>query len=37
MELLAIKRTEIESAVVMWMNLESVIQSELSQKKNIVY
>ena len=37
MELLAIKRNEIESAVVMWMNLEPVIQSELSQKKNIVY
>ena len=29
----AIKRNEIESFVVMWMNLESVIQSEVSQKK----
>ena len=29
----AIKWNEIESFVVMWMNLESVIQSEVSQKK----
>ena len=29
----AIKRNEFESFVVMWMNLESVIQSEVSQKK----
>ena len=36
-ELLATKRNEIESAVVMWMNLEPGIQSEVSQKKNIVY
>ena len=29
----AITRDEIESFVMMWMNLESVIQSEVSQKK----
>ena len=29
----AITRDEIESFVVMWMNLESVIQSEVSQKE----
>ena len=29
----AIKRNEIESFVVMWMDLESVIQSEVSQKE----
>ena len=29
----AIKRNEIESSVVMWMELESVIQSEVSQKE----
>ena len=29
---LAIKRNEIESVEVMWLNLEPVIQSELSQK-----
>ena len=29
----AIKRNETESFVVMWMNLESVIQSGVSQKK----
>ena len=28
----AIKRNEIELFVVRWMNLESVIQSEVSQK-----
>ena len=35
----AIKRTGSASFVVMWMNLESVIQSEVSQKEkaNIVY
>ena len=34
----SIKRNEIGSFVVMWMNLESVIQSEVRQKeKNIVY
>lgn len=33
----ALKRNETESAVVRWMNLGSVIQSERSQKeKNIV-
>ena len=29
----AIKRNEIESVVVMWMNLQFVIQSEVSQKE----
>ena len=29
----AITRDEIESFVVMWINLESVIQSEVSQKE----
>ena len=29
----AITRDEIESFVMMWMNLESVIQSEISQKE----
>ena len=29
----AIKRNEIESFVVRWMDLESVIQSEVSQKE----
>ena len=29
-----IKRNEIGSFVVMWMNLEFVIQSEVSQKEN---
>ena len=34
----AIKRKEIGSFVEMWMDLESVIQSEVSQKeKNISY
>ena len=34
----AIKRNEMELFVVRWMKLESVIQSEVSQKeKNIVY
>ena len=34
----AIKRNEIGSFVETWMDLESVIQSEISQKeKNIVY
>ena len=33
-----IKRNEIGSSVEMWMDLESVIQSEVSQKeKNIIY
>ena len=30
----AIKRNEFEAVVVRWMNLEPVIQSEISQKKN---
>ena len=29
----AIKKNEIRSVVVMWMNPESVIQSEVSQKE----
>ena len=34
----AIKRNEIELFVLRWMDLESVIQSEVSQKENsIVY
>ena len=33
----AIKRNEIELFVVRWMNLESVIQSEISQKEKILY
>ena len=33
----AIKRNEIGSFVVMWMNLESVTQNELSQKKKNKY
>ena len=34
----AIKRNEIELFVETWMDLETVIQSEVSQKeKNIVY
>ena len=34
----ALKRNNIESAVVMWMNLEPVIESEVRKRKiNIVY
>ena len=33
----AIKRNEIELFVVRWMDLESVIQSEVSQKEKIKY
>ena len=33
----AIKRSEIGSFVVMWMNLESVIQSEVNQKEKNKY
>ena len=33
----AIKRNEIELSVVRWMDLESVIQSEVSQKKKNKY
>ena len=33
----AIKRNEMEVFVVRWMELESVIQSEVSQKKKIKY
>ena len=34
---LAIKRNEIESFVVRWMDLESVIQGEVSQKEKNKY
>ena len=30
----AIKRCEFESVVVRWMNLEPIIQSEVSQREN---
>ena len=33
----AIKRNKIELFVVRWMDLESVIQSEVSQKEKIPY
>ena len=33
----AIKRNEIESFVETWMNLETVIQSEVSQKEKDKY
>ena len=33
----AIKRNEIRSFVEMWMDLEIVIQSKISQKTNIIY
>ena len=33
----AIKRNEIELSVVRWMDIESVIQSEVSQKEKILY
>ena len=33
----AIKRNEIELFVVRWMDLETVIQSEVSQKKKNIY
>ena len=35
--LLAIKRNEIESFVETWMDLETVIQSEVSQKEKNKY
>ena len=35
--ILAIKRNEIELFVVKWMDLESVIQSEVSQKEKNKY
>ena len=37
MSYLAIKRKEIELFVVRWMDLESVIQSEVSQKEKNKY
>ena len=36
-EILAIKRNEIELFVVRWMELESVIQREVSQKEKNKY
>ena len=33
----AMKKNDIGSFVVLWMNLESVIQRELSQKENSKY
>ena len=35
----AVKRDTFESVVIRWMNLESIIQSEVSQKErlNIIY
>ena len=34
----AIKRNALESVLMRWMNLESIIQSEVSQRKiNIIY
>ena len=33
----AIKRNQIGSLVVMWMDLESILQSEISQKEKKVY
>ena len=36
-EILAIKRNEIELFVVRWMDLESDIQGEISQKKENKY
>ena len=33
----AIKRNEIELSVVRWMDLESVVQSEVSQKEKNKY
>ena len=33
----AIKRNKIESVVVRWMNLELVMQSEVSQKEKQIY
>ena len=35
--ILALKRNEIELFVVRWMDLESVIQSEVSQKEKSKY
>ena len=37
-EILVVKRNQVESVVVRWMNLEPVIQSEVRKRKtNIVY
>ena len=35
--ILAIKRNEFDSIIVRWMDLESVIQSEVSQKEKNKY
>ena len=36
-EILAIKRNEMDSVVVSWINLESITQSEVIQKKKNKY
>ena len=36
-EILVIKRNKFESVLVRWMNLEPVIQTEVSQRKKNVY
>ena len=37
-EILVVKRNQVESVVVRWMNLEPVIQSEVRKRKtNIVH
>ena len=36
-EILVIKRNKFESVLVRWMNLEPVIQTEVSQRKTNVY
>ena len=36
-EILVIKRNEIESFTEMWMDLESVIQSEVRKRRKISY
>ena len=36
-EMLVIKRNAFESVLMRWMKLESVIQSEVSQKENSKY
>ena len=35
--ILAIKRNAFESVIMRWMNLEPIIQSEVSQKENDKY
>ena len=33
----AIKRNTVESVIIMWMNLQPIIQSEISQKEKYKY